>query len=205
MNVVRRATSSLTLIHFLHFNLGEQNIMAAFTTGSNGVRDNSGKNIWYRIPQGTSKLIPLQSIEDKVVNYAKHDTWGAGKQVHHVCIGEEDGCPGCAAGIPTSNKHSLVVMTDDDPTPRIFEFGVTIHKQLLAAERAEPENFIGRVFVVERTGKGKSTRYTINGTMKVLSSLPDPATYPDITKILVTDKAKLDMLYSTDIDDALDD
>jgi len=178
--------------------------MTAFTTGAGNAKDNTGKNVWYKIPQGTSKLIPLVSVETGVVNYSKHDTWGAGKQVHHVCIGEENGCPGCAAGIPTTSKHCLVVMTPDDPTPKLFEFGATIYKQLLAAERAEPENFVGRVFVIERTGKMKSTRYSVNGTMKVLSSLPDPATHPDVTKLLTTDKVKLEKLYSDDVEDSMD-
>ena len=179
--------------------------MSAFTVGSkNSGSGVSSKTLWYRIPDGVSKLIPLQSIDNEVVGYKKHSTWGPGKQIHHICIGEENGCPGCKAGIPVTQKYCLVVMTDDDPTPRLFEFGVTIFKQLLAAERAEPENFIGRVFVIERTGKGKSTRYTINGTMKVLSSLPDPSTFPDVRKVLTTDKKKLEELYDTEVEDALD-
>jgi hypothetical protein len=180
--------------------------MSAFTTGSSNAKDigANGKGMWYRIPQGTSKLIPLTSVDKEVVNYSKHDVWTPGSTIHHVCIGEDDGCPGCAAGIPKTNKHCIVIMTDDDPTPKLFEFGATIYKQLLAAEKSEPENFIGRVFVVDRTGKGKSTRYTINGTMKMLSSLPDPETYPDVTKILTTDIDKLNALYSTDVEDAID-
>ena len=174
--------------------------MSAFKKASATKSSMNARGAFLKMRNGDTKVAMIVMPGD-VITYYKHDTWGTGKQVHHVCLdfdGTGTPCPGCAAGIPRVRKYAIPVVVEGGDT-KILETGVKIFEQLKKAAATEPNEFIGRWFNINRSGSGRGTKYEVTAMMSKLSQVPD--TYPDISKLLISDLDKIEALYNSADDD----
>lgn len=120
----------------------------------------SGSSKFVKIqPDSHADFVMLKSIDD-YITFDQHTIWNDdGISPTFVCIGSDEGCPGCKMGNRATAKTLIPVFDVVAKALKILIAGPSIAVHI--AECAEEVDVKGRMFRIKRKGSGKNTRYTV--------------------------------------------
>lgn len=165
-------------------------MLPSFVGSGKNTKASSGSR-WIRLEAGKPMdIIPLTGVEapagetpsgsNCVISYRRNTMWvddlPEGKfSPSFPALGTPDD-PGVLLGLEPKFTGLMICAIKDDEAEHIWQFGVSIFKQLVDIEAALGESIKGHILRVTRKGEGKMTKYTVINTGRVVDVEGEPET-----------------------------
>ena len=150
-----------------------------------------GGNKWVRLEEGKPvDIIPLTGVEPPdgetpngsncVISYRKYTMWlddlkEGQRSPSFPAIGTPDD-PGAMLGLEAKFTGLMICAIKGEDGEKIWNFGISVFKQLVDIEAALGESIKGHIIRVTKKGSGMSTKYAVVNTGRTAEIEGEPET-----------------------------